>query len=90
MFRVWGKIIDQNRLVKDMVVEIEDYSISITQKVYQALDTMCYEFDLAKPIWLELNKKDFIQNARTRFTQDSFIEEIDFDYLDFQVIEEDY
>lgn len=90
MFRVWGKIIDQNRLVKDMVVEIEDYSISRTQKVYQALDTMCYEFDLAKPIWLELNKKDFIRNARTRFTQDSFIEEIDFDYLDFQVIEEDY
>lgn len=90
MFRVWGKIIDKNRLVKDTVVEIEDYTISRTQKVYQALDTMCYEFDLAKPIWLELNKKDFIQNARTRFTQDSFIEEIDFDYLDFQVIEEDY
>ena len=90
MFRVWGKIIDKNRLVKDTVVEIEDYTISRTQKVYQALDTMCYEFDLEKPIWLELNKKDFIQNARTRFTQDSFIEEIDFDYLDFQVIEEDY
>ncbi len=90
MFRVWGKIIKKNRLIKDTVVEIEDYTISRTQKVYQALDTMCYEFDLAKPIWLELNKKDFIQNARTRFTQDSFIEEIDFDYLDFQVIEEDY
>ncbi|MBQ4059335.1 MAG: hypothetical protein IJD40_10430 [Lachnospiraceae bacterium] len=90
MFRVWGKIIKQNRLVKDMVVEIEEYNISRTQKVYQALDNMCYEFDLAKPIWLELNKKDFIQNARTRFTQDSFIEEIDFDYLDFQVIEEEY
>lgn len=90
MFRVWGKIMKKNRLVKDTVVEIEDYSISRTQKVYQALDTMCYEFDLARPIWLELNKKDFIQNARTRFTKDCFIEEIDFDYLDFQVIEEDY
>lgn len=80
----------KNRLVRDTVVEIEDASLSRTKKVYQALDTMCYEFDLAKPIWLEMNKKDFIQYARTRFTKDCFIEEIDFDYLDFQVIEEDY
>ncbi len=90
MFRVWGKIIKKNHLIKDMVVEIENYDISRTQKVYQALETMCYEFDLAKPIWLEINKNDFIQYARTRFTKDSFIEEIDFDYLDFQVIEEEY
>lgn len=90
MFRVWGKIIKKNRLMKDTVVEIEDYTISRTQKVYQALDTMCYEFDLAKPIWLDINKKDFIQYAKTRFTKDCFIEEIDFDYLEFQVIEEEY
>ncbi len=90
MFRVWGKIMKKNRLIKDTVVEIEDYSISRTQKVYQALETMCYEFDLAKPIWLEINKNDFIKYARTRFTQDNFIEMIDFDYLDFQVIEEEY
>lgn len=90
MFRVWGKIMKKNRLVKDTVVVIEDYSLSRTQKVYQALDQMCYEFDLAKPIWLEMNKRDFIQYARTRFTKDCFIEPIDFDYLDFQVIEEEY
>ena len=59
MFRVWGKIIKKNHLIKDMVVEIENYDISRTQKVYQALETMCYEFDLAKPIWLEINKNDF-------------------------------
>lgn len=90
MFRIWGRMIKNNKLVKDMVVCIEDYTISRTKKVYQALEEMCYEFDLAKPIWLESNKQDFIRQSRTRFTKDSFIEEIDFDYLDFQVIEEDY
>ena len=90
MFRIWGKLIKNNRLLKDMVVEIEDYTISRTKKVYQALDEICYEFDLAKPIWLETNKEDFIRHARTKFTKDSFIEDIEFDYLDFQVIEEDY
>lgn len=90
MFRIWGKIMKNNRLVRDMVVEIDDYTLSRTKKVYQALDEMCYEFDLAKPIWLEINKEDFIRYARTKFTKDSFIEDIEFDYLDFQVIEEDY
>ena len=51
---------------------------------------MCYEFDLAKPIWLKKNQNDFILHARTRFDHDNFVEAIEFDYLDFQVIEEDY
>lgn len=88
--RIWGRIIKQNKLQRDMVVCIEDAALSRTKKVYQALEDMCYEFDLAKPIWLESNKGDFIRHSRTRFTRDSFMEEIDFDYLDFQVIEEDY
>lgn len=90
MFRIWGKLIKNNHLIKDTVVCIEDYSLSRTKKVYQALDEICYTFDLAKPIWLEGNKADFIKHARTRFTKDNFIEEIEFDFLDFHVIEEDY
>ena len=61
-----------------------------TKKVYQALDELCYTFDLSKPIWLQSNQTDFLYHARTRFTQDNFIDSIDFDYLDFQVIEEEY
>ncbi len=90
MFRIWGKLVKQNKILRDHVVCIEDYTLSRTKKVYQALDEMCQEFDLAVPIWLDLNKKEFICHARTKFTQDSFIESIEFDYLDFQVIEEDY
>lgn len=90
MFRIWGKIMKDNRLVKDHTVCIEDYTLTRTKKVYAALDELCYTFDLAKPIWSKSNQQDFIRHARTRFTQDNFIESIDFDYLDFQVIEEDY
>lgn len=88
--RIWGKIMKNNHLERDMVVNVEDYTMSRTKKVYHALEEMCYEFDLAKPIWLETNKEDFIRHSRTKFTKDSFVEDIDFDYLDFQVIEEDY
>ena len=51
---------------------------------------MCDEFDLAVPIWLDSNNNDFIKHARTEFRDTNFMEEIDFDYLDFKVIEEDH
>ena len=46
-------------------------------------------FDLGKPIWLEHNIAEFKRHAKARFYQDSFIEQIDFDFLEIQVIEED-
>lgn len=48
-----GKIMKDNHLVKDTVVCIDDASLTRTKKVYKALEEMCYEFDLAKPIWLK-------------------------------------
>ena len=51
--------------------------------------TICYDFDLGKPIWLDSNIQEFKRHSKTRFYQDSFIEEIPFDYLELQVIEED-
>lgn len=87
MFRMWGKIFKQNRMLNDTVITV-DNNLNRTRKVYQALEEICYEFDLPKPLWLESNKQDFIRNSKTRFTKDSFIEDIAFDYLEIQVIEE--
>ena len=53
MFRMWGKIVKDTRLVRDTVICISDYSMS-----------------------------------RTAMVQDNFIEHIDFDFLEIQVIEE--
>ncbi len=88
MFRVWGKIFQDNRMLKDMTV-CNDTADTRTHKVFQALDEMCYEFDLSKPIWLDSNIREFQRHAKTRFHQDSFVDHIDFDYLEFHVIEED-
>ncbi len=88
MFRMWGKIWKHNRMLRDTVITISDYSLSRTAMVFQSLDDICYEFDLGKPIWLDANISEFQRLAKTRFRQDSFIEQIDFDYLEIQVIEE--
>lgn len=88
MFRLWGKIFKDNRMLKDQVIE-NDASDTRTHKVFQGLEDLCYAFDLGKPIWLDSSIQEFQRHSKARFYQDSFIEEIDFDYLEIQVIEED-
>ena len=88
MFKVWGRIVKNHKYTEEYTACVDDDTLNRTRKVYKALEIICNELNLAVPIWLPLNQKDFIKNSRTRFTQDSFVEEIDFDYLDFQVIDE--
>ena len=88
MFRLWGKIFKDNHMLRDTVIE-DDRNDTRTHKIFDSLDQICYDFDLGKPIWLDSNILEFKRHSKTRFYQDSFIEEIPFDYLELQVIEED-
>ena len=87
MFRLWGKMIKDNKLLRDTVIcdESED---TRTHKIFRALDEVCHEFDLSKPIWLDSNITEFKRHDKTRFMQDHFVDSIDFDYLEIHVIEE--
>ena len=40
-------------------------------------------------IWLNTNIDEFKRNDKTRFRRDNFIDDIDFDFLEIHVIEED-
>lgn len=88
MFRLWAKIFYDNRMLRDMVVCIQKKDTR-THKIFEAVDTVCCEFDLGKPIWLDATAKDFKKHGKTRFSQDNFVEDIDFDFLEIDVIEED-
>ena len=88
MFRLWGKIWKDNHMLKDTVI-CDDSEDTRTHKIFHALQEICYEFDLANPIWLDKTINDFQHHSKTRFYQDNFVETIEFDYLEIQVIEED-
>lgn len=86
--RIWFKLWKDNHLLQDTTIEnISDDTR--THKIFQALEECCYEFNLSKPIWLEATVKEFKRHARARFIPDAFMEEVDFDYLEIHVIEED-
>ena len=87
MFRMWGKIWKNNHLLQDTVI-CDDTDDTRTHKIFHALTKICLEFNLAEPQWLDSNIRDFKRYRKTRFTQDRFVEEIDFDYLEIHIIEE--
>ncbi len=87
MFRLWGKIIKDNHLIKDMTVS-NDTEDTRTHKIFQALEAICYAWDLSRPIWLDSTIAEFRRHSKARFYQDNFIESIDFDYLEIQILEE--
>ncbi len=87
MFRLWGKEFKNNKMLRDTLI-VDDSKDTRTHKIFNALDQICYEFDLSKPIWLDVNIDEFKRLAKTRFTSDNFVDAIDFDYLEIHVIEE--
>lgn len=88
MFRLWAKVFQDNHLLMDTVI-CDDSTDTRTHKIFRALDEVCYQFDLSKPIWLDSTVSEFKRHSKARFYQDNFMEGIEFDYLEIHVIEED-
>lgn len=85
--RIWFKEWKDNHMIRDMVV-CDNGEDTRTHRIFRALEQACYEFDLSKPVWLDANISEFKKHAKTRFYSDHFVDDIDFDYLEMQVIEE--
>lgn len=88
MFRLWARTFQDNHMLQDTCIE-DGSGDTRTHKVFHALDEICFRFDLGRPVWLDKNVTEFIKHRKARFTQDNFMEPVDFDYLEIQVIEED-
>ena len=50
MFRIWGKIWKDNHLLQDITICDAATDKNRTRKVFDAIEEMCYTFDLSKPI----------------------------------------
>ncbi len=86
--RIWARQFKDTRMLCEELV-VDETGESRTHKIFHALEEVCKKMDLAQPVWLDRNIKEFKRNAVVRFERDSFIEEIPFDYLEIRVIEED-
>lgn len=88
MFRLWARTFQDNHMLQDTCI-CDGSEDTRTHKIFRALDEVCYQFDLPRPIWLDKTIAEFKRHSKARFTQDNFMENVEFDYLEIQVIEED-
>lgn len=86
--KIWFRTWKDARLIFDYVVENTDEDTR-TKKIFAAVDEVCHKYDLGRPVWLDMNIREFKRSSKTRFGRDNFVEEIDFDYMEISVLEED-
>ncbi|MDD6428950.1 hypothetical protein [Candidatus Weimeria sp. HCP3S3_B5] len=86
--KIWYKLVRNNHMIKDTTV-CDDSADTRTHKIMRGTEEACHRLDTGIPIWLDVNIREFKRFARTRFTKDSFVEGLDADYLEIEVIEED-
>lgn len=89
MFRLWAKLFESGHMRRDLTVCNDSSELNRTRKIFAALEEVCNEFDLSRPIWLDKNIAEFKKCDKVRFYKDNFMDDFDFDYLEIQVIEED-
>ena len=55
----------------------------------EALTEGCRRLDIARPLWLEKNQRDWESFGQTRFLADSFPEAVPFDRMEIEYIDPD-
>ncbi|HZK35246.1 MAG TPA: hypothetical protein VFD33_08050 [Bacillota bacterium] len=89
MYKVWGRIRKNNKYIMDMVVKCDLDDHSKEDCLHKCIQKICYEFDLQRPVWFPKNQREFQDLGLITFNQDNFIETIDFDVLEIEVIEDE-
>ena len=88
MLKLWGKLIKHHKIVRDVVLDMALITDS-AQTVRAALDDFAPALDIARPIWLPKNETDLTKFIITRFYPDQFMENVDFDWLEIEIIGDD-
>ncbi|MBQ7677709.1 MAG: hypothetical protein IJT32_05690 [Lachnospiraceae bacterium] len=87
--KLWFKEWKDARMVGDTV--IEDYSDETrTHKIFNGVKEAAYRLDIGTPQWFDATVAAFKKHGKARFNRDAFIEPVDFDYLEIEILEEDY
>ncbi len=83
MDRLWVRLMKNHRMIKNTTMPCA------WEDVQEVLTEICREFDVSAPMWLSKHEFEFEQFRRTAFTQDHFIEDIRFDRMEIEMIDDE-
>lgn len=82
MARLWA------RIIKDHRIDRQDTHPCAWGEENDALYELCKAFDIPKPIWLPKHEREYENFRRTAFTKEHFVEEIEFDRLEIEFLDD--
>ncbi len=83
MARLWARIIKKHRIEKQATAPCAWGGVD------EALTELCRDFDIPKPIWLNKHEREFEEFRRTAFLPEHFMEEVPFQRLEIEFLEDD-
>ena len=82
MPRLWAKIIKKHRIERQATAQCD------WEGVEDALTELCHEFDIPRPLWLDKHHREFEEFRRTQFLPEHFIEDVPFQRLEIEFLED--
>ena len=83
MPRLWARIIMKQRISRQATID------AAFEDVDDALTELCRDFDIPKPLWLNKHGREFEEFRRTSFLPEHFMEEVPFQRLEIEYLEDD-
>ena len=83
MPRLWARIIKKHRIERQGTYDCK------FEDVEEALTELCREFDIPRPIWLNKHRREYEDFRRTQFLPEHFMEEVPFQRLEIEYLDDD-
>lgn len=87
--KIWAKIINNQRIEVSVVQEFASARPSDLQGWSEVLHTICQQLDLSRPLILSKHLNELTRFSMTSFKKDDFMEPINFDRLELEVLREE-
>lgn len=87
MYKLWAKKIKNNCIIASLNIKNNE-PISLHEKRDKCIKEICQKFDLSVPVWLKKHEHDFLQYKYVTFYADDFVDDIDFDKLEIDLIDD--
>ena len=86
--RIWAKVLQDHRIMRETVREFASARPSDMEEWSSLLHELCQDLDLCRPVVLRKHVNDLARFSRVVFKQADFIESVDFDEFEIEVLAE--
>jgi hypothetical protein len=83
MARLWMKLYKHHRIAKQATAPCDLMDIE------PAITSLCKEFDIPNPLWLNKHENEFSEFRRTTFIAEHFMEDVDFERMEIEYLDDE-